>query len=131
MKNNLLVLFYGIGRSPKCIDRNIDTISACMSPYFDITYSYALNNINIIKNPRTKENSFLNKKEISNNLKEMDLIYTKDQLNYELDFKESILGNLSFDFNDPYKDNNRTLCNLFCQLSLLTDFIENNHIGLI
>ena len=123
-KPRLIVIFYGIGRSPVSVIKNIELIKKNLNCTFDINIAYAINKIKFINNPRSKEYSFIDKMELEKSLSLIDFKFEKDQEIYEKVFHKFILKKTDRNLIDPYRDNFRTLCNLYCQLTLLTDFFE-------
>ncbi len=123
IRENILVVFYGIGRSTNCIKSNIEKLSI-HKKNFNFTYAYAVNNISEITNLRTLEFKKIDKKSISSIKKNINIFFEKDQKKYESIFSEFIKFELNINFRDPYRDNYKTLQNLFCQLSLLSDFFK-------
>jgi len=130
MKNHkrkrLIVIFYGIGRSPTSLVKNINLIKRNLSCSYDIKIAYAINKIKFINNPRSKEYNYIDQIELEKSLTLIDFKFEKDQEIYEKNFHKFIIKNKNKNFIDPYKDNYRTLCNLYCQLTLLSDFFKFN-----
>ena len=124
IKPRLIVIFYGIGRSPSSVIKNINLIKRNLQCSFEIKIAYAINKIKFINNPRSEEYSYVDQMKLEKSLSLIDLKFEKDQEIYENIFKKFIIKNANKNFTDPYKDNFRTLCNLYCQLTLLTDFFK-------
>ena len=120
----LIVIFYGIGRSPSSVIKNINLIKRNLQCSFEIKIAYAINKIKFIDNPRSEEYSYVDQMKLEKSLSLIDLKFEKDQEIYENIFQKFIIKNADKNFTDPYKDNFRTLCNLYCQLTLLTDFFK-------
>ena len=123
-KPRLIIIFYGIGRSPSSVIKNINLIKRNLQCSFEIKIAYAINKIKFINNPRSEEYSYVDQMKLEKSLSLIDLKFEKDQEIYENIFKKFIIKNANKNFTDPYKDNFRTLCNLYCQLTLLTDFFK-------
>ena len=123
-KPKLLLVFYGIGRNTSSVIYNMNLIKENLNNFFEIKTAYALNKVKFINNPRTNELSSVNQKGIRKSLSKMNIKFVMDQKIYERKFNIFLKKNISNKFVDPYNDNFRTLCNLFCQLSLLDDFFR-------
>tara|TARA_A100001035_G_scaffold279020_1_gene279276 strand:- start:3927 stop:4751 length:825 start_codon:yes stop_codon:yes gene_type:complete len=122
-KPSLIIIFYGIGRNPKSVIKNLNLIKKNLQCSYEITSAYAINKIKYINNPRTNEFNYLNQKELKRSLTFIDIFFEKDQEIFEESFKK-IINKFNKNFIDPYNDKNRTLCNLYCQLNLLTEFLK-------
>ena len=123
-KEKMLLVFYGIGRNSSSVIYNMNLIKENLNNFFDIKTVYAINKVNFINNPRTNEFNSINQKAIKESLSKMDIVFVKDQKVYERNFKNFLKKHKSKKFIDPYGDSFRTLCNLYCQLSLLNDFFK-------
>jgi len=128
---NILVLFYGIGRSPSCMKKNIEILKKKnkYSYSFKFNFAYALNSIKRINNPRTSEFIDIDKSIILSSINIIDIFYEIDQNIFENEFYNYLNLNKKIKIYDPYNDQFKTLCNLFCQLSLLSKFFKNNDLA--
>ena len=127
--NKILIVFYGIGRSPFCIKKNLEILqkNKLFSKY-QFNLAYALNSLKRINNPRTSEFIDIDESGISSNIDIIDYVYKIDQTEFENQFYRYLNLNKSKRKYDPYEDEFKTVCNLFCQLSLLSNFFDNNNL---